>query len=433
MPKTNLKARPRTSERGISLLTVAGSMIVILSLAGLAVDVGALYVARSEAQRAADAGALAGATVFVTATCTTPGGTGCSAMDTQARNEAVSVASKNLISNQTPTIDATNDIQTTYTPVNDPRITVTVHGTQPTFFMRIWRSTPVPISAKATAEAYNPSSNGPQVGSTCVKPFLLPNCDYNHTTGTTNPLCPGTAGYFVNTATTPPTIVNPGNAPAGVIGEVMTIKAGDPSQAAAPSQFYPVVLPPGSDPPFCPTCSTGSSGGGAALYRSNIECCNTHIFSCGSTTLQPETGNMVGPTGQGIDCLIHEGNGNQAGEDILNTGVTPWTITGGTNNPNPALVGKVIATSDSIVTMPIFDGQPLCPGGSCPASVSANIVGFMQIFINNEGPPNNPVTATIMNISAGGSTSGGGGGGGGGGTITGGGLTPVPIRLVQNP
>ena len=431
MPNTNLKKRSQTGERGISLLTVAGSMIVILSLAGLAVDVGALYLARSEAQRAADAGALAGATVFVTATCTTPGGTGCSAMDTQARNEAVSVASKNLIASQTPTIDATNDIQTTYTPVNDPRITVTVHATQPTFFMRIWRSTPVPISAKATAEAYNPSSNGPQVGSTCVKPWLLPNCDYGSGhTSPANSLCPGTAGYYINPGP-PATVARPGAFPTGVIGQVMTIKAGDPSQAAVPSQFYPVILPPGSDPPFCPTCSTGSSGGGAALYRSNIECCNTHIFSCGSTALTPETGNMVGPTGQGVDCLIHEGSGNQAGQDILNPGVTPWTITGGTSNPNPALRGKVIATSDSVVTMPIFDGQPLCSGNSC--GTSANIVGFMQIFVNGEGPPNHTVTATIMNISSCGSTGGGGGGGGGGGTITGGGLTPVPIRLVQNP
>ncbi len=47
--------------RGVSLVIVAVLLIVLLSFVGLAIDMGHLYVARTELQRAADAGALAGA------------------------------------------------------------------------------------------------------------------------------------------------------------------------------------------------------------------------------------------------------------------------------------------------------------------------------------------------------------------------------------
>src|SRR2546426_4710619 len=47
--------------------------------------------------------------------------------------------------------------------------------------------------------------------------------------------------------------------------------------------------------------------------------------SCGSITLQPETGNVVGPTRQGVDCLIHE-QSNGSGQDLLNTSTSPFTI-----------------------------------------------------------------------------------------------------------
>ena len=53
------------TERGATLLIVAASLVAFLLLAGLAIDLVALYLGRSEAQRAADAGALAGAQQFV--------------------------------------------------------------------------------------------------------------------------------------------------------------------------------------------------------------------------------------------------------------------------------------------------------------------------------------------------------------------------------
>ena len=52
-------------ERGAVLILVAGTMVVLLGFAALAVDVGFLMSARTEAQRTADAMALAAASAFI--------------------------------------------------------------------------------------------------------------------------------------------------------------------------------------------------------------------------------------------------------------------------------------------------------------------------------------------------------------------------------
>ena len=57
------------NDRAVSVLIVAVGMVFILAMAGLAVDLTSLYVARSKAQRAADAAALAGAHYFVSGGC----------------------------------------------------------------------------------------------------------------------------------------------------------------------------------------------------------------------------------------------------------------------------------------------------------------------------------------------------------------------------
>src|ERR687892_2813241 len=55
----------RDDERGMSLVFVAVGFMAFLSATTLAIDVGMFMTARSQAQTAADAGALAGATALV--------------------------------------------------------------------------------------------------------------------------------------------------------------------------------------------------------------------------------------------------------------------------------------------------------------------------------------------------------------------------------
>ena len=75
-------------ERGSVTVLVALSMTALVGLLALGIDLGALFNARSEAQRAADAAALAGASAFL------------DYQQAQARGEAVDRAVEFATSNE---------------------------------------------------------------------------------------------------------------------------------------------------------------------------------------------------------------------------------------------------------------------------------------------------------------------------------------------
>src|ERR1700723_3264552 len=54
----------RCQERGVTMVLVAIAMVAIIAMAALSIDVVTLYLAREEAQRSADAAALAAARVI---------------------------------------------------------------------------------------------------------------------------------------------------------------------------------------------------------------------------------------------------------------------------------------------------------------------------------------------------------------------------------
>src|SRR6266446_8748773 len=57
-------AAHHSRERGVTMALVALAMVGIIAMAALSIDVGTLYQASAEAQRSADAAALAGAKVL---------------------------------------------------------------------------------------------------------------------------------------------------------------------------------------------------------------------------------------------------------------------------------------------------------------------------------------------------------------------------------
>lgn len=431
MSGRNTQTGRRNPERGISLFIVAAALIVLLGMSALTIDLAALYVARNEAQRAADAAALAGARTFIT-TSFTSGLITQATVQTLATQDAIAIGGQNAVAGQPAQIQP-SDVTFDFSTPGNPRITVTVKRTGasgnpvPTFFAKAMGIANANVSATATAEAFNPSGGNLPIGTGCVKPWILPNCDPDPAHGGDPNLC---QANFVDPSTG--TIVSPGLYPSGTIGQPLTLKQGDPQAAAAPSQFYPIQIPPGTEPALCPDCAqnTGSFGPGAALYARNIACCNTNQFTCGlQVDVQLQTGNMVGPTRLGVQCLTHQLS-NGTGQDTLDTTTVPFNIIGGTNNPNPLLQNQIITSSDSIVTIPLYDGHDLCPGGSCSSTVT--ILGFLQVFINSVGPPQATVNATILNVAGcGAGGSGGGSGGGGGGTVVGSGGSLFPVRLVQ--
>src|SRR6478609_337327 len=181
---TRVNTAHRKNERGITIVLVAISLLSLLGMAALAIDVSTLYMAHGEAQRAADAAALAGARMFALSgytsassalaasdICQTSAVPGAAAA---ANRQAEAVAAQNLVAGQPAAVQS---ITCTLTAAN-PQIAVTVQRTAlPTFFGRIWGGTANSVTATAVAEAYNPSGSAAPVWVQGVKPWLIPNCD----------------------------------------------------------------------------------------------------------------------------------------------------------------------------------------------------------------------------------------------------------------
>ncbi len=403
----------RKNEAGSVLLVVAGSMVMLLAVCAIAIDLANFYLARAQAQRAADAAALAGAKAFVTSGCTTGGCNPGGIQETIATQQAEAAAAQNYIAGQPANINPNKDVVFSYPNPYEPQITVTAGRSVPTMFAKIFGIQAVNVSATSTAEAYNPAGGGgANLGAACLKPFLVPDCD--PTPGQTspgNPNCPG-QGYFFDTSTTPPTIEHPGVYPAGVIGMPWQLHT-----EAAPSQWYLVGF-------------NGAPPSSASALRDHIEMCTPAILSCGDT-LTTANGKNVGPTDQGINTLIYaNGDGPNQGQDSIDTTTgPPFPITGGMNNPNPALRGKVFydySESPSVVTVPVYNGVPLTAGGS-----TVQIDGYMQVFIKqaNHTGQDVAIDVVILNVSLCNGTNGGGGGGNG--TLVAAAGSSVPIRLIR--
>src|SRR5918994_5506322 len=88
----------RDDERGMSLVFVAVGFMAFLSATTLAIDVGMFMTARSQAQTAADAGAMAGAVALVRNSYTDRSTTG------PAVKSAISTAKANDVIHGTPTV-----------------------------------------------------------------------------------------------------------------------------------------------------------------------------------------------------------------------------------------------------------------------------------------------------------------------------------------
>jgi len=393
---------------------MAFAMVVLLSMSALAIDLAFLYVGRSEAQRAADAAALAGAKQFVDSGFTS-GVITQSAVQPLATQAAEAVGSQNFVGGQ-PAVILDSDVTFDFSIANDPRITVTVardtaHANpMPTFFAKAFGVKSANVSAKATAEAYNPSgsTNGPTICAKCIKPFLLPNCDPVHTSPP-NPLCNGSAGYFIDPNTG--AIQHPGPASSGgEFGQTWLLHS--QTQPKVPSQWFLVDV----------GCGNGNQ-------VPCIEGCTSAAYACGDQ-LTTVPGKRVGQMEHGINTLIHaSGDGPGQGQDTIDlSSGPPFKITGGSGNPNPAMVGKPIAnSSSSLITVPIYDGHGLHPGHD-----TVTIIGYMQMFvqyIEHKGPSDD-ITATILNVTGCGIRQGQCGTPT---TISGGGGTLIPIRLVRNP
>lgn len=281
---TRLQARLR-DERGMTLVMVATGLVAFLSATMLAVDVGMLMVARTEAQSSADAGALAGAIAlgYDNYDDRTPTGPA-------VRNAiAAAMTTENGVMNSQVSV-LPEDV--TFPTMDRIRVRVqrsTVRGNPlSTFIAPMFGVPTVDLGAVATAEA------APANAMTCVKPFTVPDKWIERQSP---PWDPSDTFDIVDNKGNP--LANPdvyvplgqpnytGYSPKTDRGVQITLKAAGGSNIA-PSTYFPYAM-----------------GGvtGADDYEWNIGNCNQIIMGYGEMVLA-EPGNMVGPTASGVETLI---------------------------------------------------------------------------------------------------------------------------------
>ncbi|MBA3914478.1 MAG: hypothetical protein H0X25_11680 [Acidobacteriales bacterium] len=426
-------------ERGQAILLVAVSLLSILAIAALAVDVVTLYVARNEAQRSADAAALAGAKMFVlsgftsgqlgppdsssvqTQVCENSGGVSRAA----ANQQASFTAQQNTIAGQIGIVTA---VSCNFITPENPQITVTVQRTNlPTFFAKIWRSTGSSVSATATAEAFNASgSSGPPIAVSSIKPWLLPNCDPD---ADKNSDCNTHIFIGANNA------LNPA---ANLFGMTKILSPRVTNSSKQVAGFYDVIDLQASQ--ACPTASAPPAGSctnvESSPYQRTIACAGISLLHCGDTVFIAKNAGrdpFLSDTLQGVQCLIHAPAGGaitkctpgaSQDQDCFEQPIAglPVVIDGGLSNTNPALRGiSNISRSDSVVTMPVYEytfQHAPCSQGPC----SATVIGFAQFGI---------VSIDNFAIMKGYFLNAAGCGASGNGGIAGGGINPIPVRLIH--
>jgi Putative Flp pilus-assembly TadE/G-like len=286
----------RRNERGMTMAFVAMGFMAFLTATTLAIDVGMFMSARSQAQTAADAGALAGAIAL-----------GFNDFDNRnvggpAVSAAISAAQSNVMVGAAPSVLPT-DVTFPNDPTGQPnRVRVAVFRSNarlnpiPTIFGTLFGVPTVEINATATAEAARANAM------TCLKPFMIPD-RWNEATG---PFDPNSSRFemYDNQGNLLPVGSRDVYVPANQTGYTgwtdddkgteLVLRAGNGSNIE-PTAYQSWSMP-------------GNNGLiGADWYERNISGCNRDFITLDLNNplyLLQEPGNMQGPTEKGIDELI---------------------------------------------------------------------------------------------------------------------------------
>lgn len=282
--------RVRRDESGMTYVFIGLSMMAFIGASMLAIDVGMLMTARSQAQNSADAGALAGAIALVNDNWDdrTPSGP---AVTSAIRGATANSVMGSAVSVTAPDVEFPND------PAGEPnRVKVTVYrkasrgNPVSTLIAKYFGMATVDIVATATAEAADANAM------TCVKPFTIP----DKWTEKQTPPWDATDTYDAydnkGKPLANPDIYIPADQPGYTgynqeanRGQALVIRAATGNNITS-SFYFSIDL---SKPPIT----------GGAEYDWNIANCNTTNYYWGDL-LQQEPGAMAGPTISGADLLI---------------------------------------------------------------------------------------------------------------------------------
>ena len=268
-------------ERGMSLIWVGAGFMALMAATTLAIEVGMFMNARSQAQNAADAGALAGATALVYNDFNDRGASG------PAVQSSVNTAELNKVMNSTVSV-LPSDVSFPVDSYGRPNLVkVNVFRTTArdnpvlSLFGPLFGVPTVDIGATATAQA------APASGMTCVKPFIIPDKweekqDVSWAMDSTFHRYDNKGNLIAN-----PDVYHPGQGYGEADRGTVLILRSPQGSNISPSMYYSWKMP---------------NAIGGSFYEENIANCNTSIIELGHIANQ-EPGAMQGPTISGLKTL----------------------------------------------------------------------------------------------------------------------------------
>jgi Flp pilus assembly protein TadG len=388
--------RRLASERGAILIQVGVAIFVLSAFAMFIVDYGVLSVSRHQAQNAADAGALAGATALALDDFDDRSAAG------PAKVAARSFAQLNAVWGEQPDVQMATDVRFyADAPEDFPASCITDDCIRVDVYRNQTRQNPLPMffgwlvglsqqGVRATATARAAVANA----SDCLKPWAVadkwaennpvPNSKWTPDS-TFDPTGPNPDVYKKQ---------NGGDDPGTSytlddVGTELRLKIGHPDDGQiTPGWFQALDLP----------CA--AFGNGAKCYEENIRGCTSATFAVGDVLggdgvdLKKENGNMTGPTKDGTQDLIDL-------DPLAQWDSDKKTVVNSCVEPPYSCSTPGLKQSPRIVAIPVFDTQQYWTDGG-PGQGTVHVAQILGFFVDR-----------LADSKSGGGTGGGGTGGGG--------------------
>jgi Flp pilus assembly protein TadG len=369
----------RGGERGAILIHVAIALLGLTAMSAFVLDYGVMWMSRRQAQNAADAGALAGAVARGFDEVADP---------PSANGAVFQAATKAIAANNVwltpPTVEPLDYVCPGF--VTGGRcVTVKIHqdGTNgstflPTYFAPLIGITTQGTQATATAQAAVANA------SDCLKPWAIPDRWQEGQTPPNNSF----DRYVTNGRNAGQLVPNPdvytapsqsggpgtGYTVASAYGVQVLLHVGGGGNSIAPGDWMAVDLPDGN----------GGFNTGGANYRNAISTCSGHAVAFGDY-LPIESGNMKGPTVQGVQALIDLDLSATFQNGAISNSCAPGTCADGQiHNLSPRVVAIAVYNPDKFQLGYANNNWSYCPGGGSCVQVT-NILGFFVQSVDNSG------------------------------------------------
>jgi hypothetical protein len=416
--------QPYAKKRGATITIVALSTAAILAMGAITVDMGMLYKMRLDAQRTADAAALAGASAYLEYPAV------------QAKDSAYARAWRYIAANYiggrgintTKATDAPVPVRGSYSEWRATeakvefapdiyRVRVTVWRPQaPSFLGRILGVTGTRIQAYAAAEATDAG------GAKCVKPFALADI-WNETTAGSD----ADGNRFWDTDENweygPGDTYGPWDGEeTDVLGEPqetgygsswrdgngqgylrdrgrqLVIKPQDPQQnnVIRPGHFFAWDMPDDPDNGVSNGCPAGGGNGAQDFEHSICSCNDAEIYTDTEYDLKP--GNMVGPTKQGITNLMKQDPGAK------------WSPTA--DGGKGAVTGSKYSNwrdSPRVIKVALYDPAEEYKSGRISIKFNNIALMFVEDYTRPKGQAEDAIVGRFITFAQGSATPGPGG------------------------